>query len=323
MAPKLVPEQQLAEGAPKEAVKEAGKEAQSGPPEEAGEKAPRPPAEAAPQDTAKQRTKTPKRKAPAEAAPTKEAKPLAPTKAPKQPPQAPQTERQAPQEAAEQQAKAAQDEAPKQPANGTTKQPANTGTKKAPKHSAQAPKQLAEEDWEWLQPGVFIPGWVPKSDDSSSSGHGTNLSENEITELTDVEREAYMEAPPPPKKKGVGWEVPKTCVFALIGRSCQNGAWKALCRTEYRNAAEEVAGKVTKQGQPVDFAFTTSRDRTTLAEAPKAHIYFPTTMHTTWDASEFIAATEWLKEQRPAKEAEAEAERPEKGHAAEQPQPQE
>ena len=76
---------------------------------------------------------------------------------------------------------------------GTAKQPAKTGKKKAP-------KQPAEEDWEWLQPGFFIHGWGPEFDDSSTAEHGTNLSENEIAKLTDVEREAYMEAP----RKG-GW----------------------------------------------------------------------------------------------------------------------
>ena len=110
-----------------------------------------------------------------------------------------------------------------------------------------------------------------------------------------------------------------TCGIAPAGSSWQNRAWRALLRKEHRTAAEEAAGKVTKQGQPVDFVITTPRDITTHAQAPKAYCYVPAAMHTTWNASKFITTKEWVEQQRSAEEAETEA-RPEKGHAADLPQ---
>ena len=57
--------------------------------------------------------------------------------------------------------------------------------------------------------------------------------------------------------------------------------------------------------------------------APMAYYYIPGTMQMTWDPSKFIPAKQWLGQQGSAVEAEVEARRPEKGHAADQPQPQE
>ena len=75
---------------------------------------------------------------------------------------------------------------------------------------------------------------------------------------------------------------------------------------------------MTHEGLPVNFTVTTETDRTTLDEEPKGFYCGSATDHTTWDASEFITAKQWLARQTPAKEAEAEAEQHERGHVADQ-----
>ena len=64
-------------------------------------------------------------------------------------------------------------------------------------------RRPAEEDWNWLQLGDFIPGCGPELDSSSSVGDGTNLSEKEIAKLLDVDWHAYTEAPPSPRTGGL------------------------------------------------------------------------------------------------------------------------
>ena len=54
--------------------------------------------------------------------------------------------------------------------------------------------------------------------------------------------------------------------------------------------------------------------------APMACYCIPRTTEVTWDPNEFIPASQWLEQERSA--AQAEAERPQKGHAADQPQAQ-
>ena len=98
-------------------------------------------------------------------------------------------------------------------------------------------------------------------------------------------------------------------------------------RREYRKAcctaAVEAAGMVTKDGKPVHFTVTTSRDRATNANTPSAYYYIHGTMTAARDTSEFIPIRKWLQGQESAPEAAAEAEQAEKGHAADQPQVQE
>ena len=75
-----------------------------------------------------------------------------------------------------------------------------------------------------------------------------------------------------------------------------------------------------QEGLPVNFTVTTATERTTLDKEPKGFFCCPATDHTTSDASKFITAKQWLAQQTQAKkaEAEAEAERHEKGHVADQ-----
>ena len=192
--------------------------------------------------------------------------------APKEPAEA------APKDTAKQPAEMAKRKALKQPAEAApTKESKPQAPKEAPKQPPEAAPtepQTPQEDWEWLQPGVFIPGLGPDCDDSSSAGHGAHLLENEIAELADVKREAFKKAGPPPGG-GADWGIPKTCGIAPIGRSWQNRTWRALYSEEYCTAAEEAAGKMTKDGRPVDFYVTTARDRRTHENAPMAHFYSP------------------------------------------------
>ena len=138
-----------------------------------------------------------------------------------------------------------------------------------------------------MQAGVSIPGWGAESDDSSSARHPAEFSEGEIAELTDVEREAYKEASPPPPDAS-DWSVPKKCGIASVGQSWQDREWRREYRKEYRTAAAEAAGKVTKDGDPVHFTVTTQRDRVTNVDTPAAYYYIQRTMTTASDTSEFI-----------------------------------
>ena len=321
MAPKLQPK-----GAPKKsrvAEAQAAEASQQEAPKEAAKAAPVP-NEAkpqAPKELAKQ---------PAQAAAPKEAKPQAPKEAAKQPTEAAapkDAKLQAPQEAAQQQAK--------QPAEATpTKKAKPQAPQEAPKHLAEAPgtkeakpqapgeakKKVGQQPAEqWLQAGVPIPGW---DDDSSSGGHPAEFSEGEIAELTDVEREAYKTAGPPPLDAS-DWSVPRKCGITPVGRSWQDREWRRQHSEEYCTAAVEAAGTVTKEGTPIHFTITTQRDRVTNENSPSVYYYIQGTMTTAWDSSEFIPIKEWLEEQESAREAAAEAEHAEKGHAADQPQVQE
>ena len=87
---------------------------------------------------------------------------------------------------------------------------------------------------------------------------------------------------------------------------------------EYRIAAANAAGLVDEDGKPVHFTVTTQKDRVANATAPAVYHYIEGTMRTAWEPSEFIGVEEWLERQQSAPEAEAVAE---KGHAADQPQP--
>ena len=283
MAPKLQPEE-----APKQPTEQAARGAAAQAAEAAQEEAPKAAAEAAlATKEAKPQALKEATKRPAEAGATKEAKPQAPKEVAKHPAEATETKEakpQVPKEAATQPAEAAatkeaKPQAPKEAAKQPAKQPAQAAptkeakpqapreAKAAPKAKKKAGQQPAEE---WLQSRGFIPGWGPDSDDSSSARHGAELSESEIAELTDVERDAYKEAGPPPPT-GNGWNVPRKCGIAPVGRSWQDRAWRARYKKKYRTSATETAGKVTKEGQPVNFPVTTTRDRTTEENTPMAY----------------------------------------------------
>ena len=120
------------------------------------------------------------------------------------------------------------------------------------------------------------------------------------------------EAGPTPQA-GAGLGVPKTCGIASMGSSWENRTWRAMYGEEYGTAAEEATGKVTKGDWRVDFVTTIRRDKTTHEDAPMASFYIPGTKQVTLNSSEFIAAKQWLPQQRSTEEVQAEAERREKG----------
>ena len=141
---------------------------------------------------------------------------------------------------------------------------------------------------------VLIPGKGSNCDDSSSAGHGAEFSQSEIAELTDVERDAYNKAGPPPRT-GTDGNVPRKCGIAPVGRSWQDKVWIARYKKEYHTAAAETGGKVTKEAHPVNFTVTTTRDRPMEESTPMAYYYLAGTVVTTWDPSEFKPVQDWLR----------------------------